>query len=776
MARHPENCYALTALPGSKANSRNLEVDRHSTSDDEAASDVDEPPDEGINFSKCQLKGPILSQFRTDCITKLPYQHTRQPSLLTQALLKTPDPSPSESEAPLLTSDGGMTSPTRTNTPSPPLPEMKDTGIILSSTKDLLRKTSPPGVRLSQSPPPKEVEKSKEQGVEAGLGRPRCITFACGGKNPSKPSEHGSTGGNADTLPPTDPPKRSCRLRFACPTKPTCATSRREDVGLKAPSDRLEPIRPNTPPSSRSLMPPESRPQHQDSVSIVANDQPDNALKVEDTQPSSTSTPSRKKLKRSEATRFHEFASSFDAEDDWIQEQPPQQEKITVHDTLRKENLIRRLTEEADEEALNDEVDQENDSYDNTNRLRSDDDDLESGCGSSDGGNETDDEGGFADSDPDSDHGSQYHFWTTGRTTAATSTDQVEHIRPMTHRVASVSSIESMMISPVDMSISQGQGKKRNRKARKRPAPPKMRPGTPDLPDSTDFVCGTLDEDRPIEAAYMSCLEERRRARHKAIPQDIDPSFPTSDMDEEDDDDEDDDLAGQTSDEPLWVTGRPDNSDEDYSTSVRRVIPRVKGKSPMPSPKHARSPAPLRRGMVLRSPPPHGLFGRSPVHKEPRFTHPKLKSPPSTRRASITLSPPRGGRHPHMIPSNLAQRPCLTHTTSLPRTPNPFWRQHRDSHGDESDEARSMTGSPKNSHVKGRHPHSRGPINIVRGLENKRKWRRERLYRQQVRHTGKEKERRCQPGQGAERMRELGLEMAGKGRGYCHPAVLVLSL
>lgn len=772
MPRHHEAGYMLTARQGSISNGMNFNGDKSLLGEDEAIADIDEPPDEGIYFPRYPPTGTHLPRFRNSYVTNLPSKQARQPSLLTQALLKNPDYTLSESDAPPLTSDGGMTSPTRTNTPSPPLPDLREAGITRTPTKDLSQFSGIADLRLSESPSQLTGEIPKECGVGAGLGRPRHITFACGGRRPSNPSDNVSSGCNTDTPRPQDPPKRSCKLRFNCPTRPSCTTSRNEDVGIKPSAKRLESVQSTTPPTTSASVLPQSGRQHRDSASTVTNVKQDNVPRPpEDSQPSNISAYSHKKPKRSEATRFHEFAPSFDVEDDWIQEHPPRQEKITVQDTLRKENLIRKLAEEADEEALEDEVDQKNESYHNTGSLHLDDEDLESEYGSSNGGNETDDEEGFADSDDDSDHGSQNQFWTSGITTAATSTDQLDHIRLMTHRVPSESSIESM-ISTSGHPPNQEPGKKRNLKGRHHQKPPKMRPGTPDLPDSTDFVCGTLDEDRPIEAAYMSCLEERRRSRHKAIPQDIDPSFPTSDFDEEGGDD-DDDSDTQASDEHIWVTGKPDNSDEDYSVSPRKAISRARAKSPMPSPKRQRSPAPPRRGLILRSPPPRCLFGRSPVHNRTPFMHQKLKSPPSSRRASITLSPQRDR---HMITSHLAQRPDLTHTTSLPRTPNPFWRQHHESHIYGSDETRSMSGSPKATRTEGQNIYRRGPINIVRGLENKKQWRRERCYRQQIRHTGKEKVRRCQPGKGAERMRELGLEIAGKGRGYCGRAKLVLSL
>merc|ERR1711964_317946 len=89
---------------------------------------------------------------------------------------------------------------------------------------------------------------------------------------------------------------------------------------------------------------------------------------------------------------------------------------------------------------------------------------------------------------------------------------------------------------------------------RLRRRPIKVRPGTPELPDSTDFVCGTLDEDRPLEAAYISCRELRKREKHIPIPQDIDPSFPTTDPEEEEDEVDDVEESQHSSDGPRWLT------------------------------------------------------------------------------------------------------------------------------------------------------------------------------------------------------------------------------
>jgi len=60
--------------------------------------------------------------------------------------------------------------------------------------------------------------------------------------------------------------------------------------------------------------------------------------------------------------------------------------------------------------------------------------------------------------------------------------------------------------------------------------------------------------------------------------------------------------------------------------------------------------------------------------------------------------------------------------------------------------------------------YTRGAIDIVKGLERKRQHRREKLLRKQNNRARKGgPERKPQPGKGAERMRELGLQMAGKG-------------
>lgn len=753
----------------SVSNSLGVSQEKLKSGEEELASDVDEPPDDRISFKR---QNTTQNQTST---SHMPILGDRKASLLTQGLLVSPSLTLlSDSEAPVLTSDGGMTSPTRTNTPSPPLPAPTHTGLA-----NIFAKEGAIGYRVDgpvpTSLPQEEETPAKPQNVmpEAPLGRRRCITFACGRQevrqgNPDQGTKT-EDNGNTSATKLADPPKRPCMLRFACPMKPLTEAVRNAKKADKAPEGII-----NNPPSPQPTgsmsIPGSTRRSHRDSESTIKNSSTTSASRSPKASRSRKPTTKSKKLDGSEATRFHEFAGSFIAEDEWTKEQTAYRQKITVNDTLRKENAIRRLGQEAEEEALEEDDDGEAESDENPDDLDNEDD-LNSDNGASDGGNESDDEEGFADSDDESDVDSRYQFWTSsGLTTAATSTDHVERIRPMTHRLHSDSSIDSMVIMEDKEQIKGGPVKRAGKSVRSRKAP-RMRPGTPDLPDSTDFVCGTLDEDRPLEAAYMSCLEERKRSRHRVIPQDIDPSFPTSDPEEGDDDSDDDknDFV-PASEEPTWIVGRPDNSDAEHSSSQRKRLSRRSTKSPIPSPKRLRSPAPSRRTAVHRSPPPRRLFGQSPHHTwAPALLQGKVKSPPSTRRTSLCVSPGQKGKGFNL--PHLAQRPHLTHTTSLPKTPNPFWGRHLESRNTEWDE--NSVGNPSKNGA--RDSHSRGPIDIVKGIERRRQRRREKFGRQHCRTTGKERERRCQPGKGAERMRELGLEMAVRCKGYGLKTELILS-
>lgn len=97
----------------------------------------------------------------------------------------------------------------------------------------------------------------------------------------------------------------------------------------------------------------------------------------------------------------------------------------------------------------------------------------------------------------------------------------------------------------------------------------------------------------------------------------------------------------------------------------------------------------------------------------------------------------------------------LTHTASLPRSPAPFNRRRPSiaSDVDEEDE---------DEETEQEKPYSRGAIDIIQGLEHKRLKRREKLYKHYWKCQDKKKGKQAypQPGKGAERMRQIGIECA----------------
>jgi hypothetical protein len=436
------------------------------------------------------------------------------------------------------------------------------------------------------------------------------------------------------------------------------------------------------------------------------------------------------KFEESEATRFHEFASSMDEDDEWVNRATDYKEKITLNDCMKKEIAIRRLGEEAEEEAEDEDDDDDLDLADDDSTVHdfSDDD-----------GNESDNEAGFAESDESDDDGSDYEFWAPSAAASDSNVPSIEVFPTTMERRASNTSFDSMtddhqkwLPAPVQRS-----GRRPSRTA---PRPIKMRPGTPNLPDSTDFVCGTLDEDRPLEAAYKSCIEQRRLSKQVMIPQDIDPSFPTSDPE--------------------------DNGDlEDISESALDsvVLEPTRGRADSPAGKASPRHSPKR---MVSPPPPSRRAGR---------TSPKrLKSPPPRIRAK-SPSPEKFElpddmpeiNSPHGVNiSHLVQRPHIVRTKSLPRTPNPFFTSMDKSHRWQG--IPPLIESPEREHSRTREPlHTRGPIDIVEGLEKKRQKRKEKFWRQHCRKAAKEQAvRRPIKGKGAERMKELGLEVAERCRAY----------
>ncbi|CZR66213.1 uncharacterized protein PAC_16114 [Phialocephala subalpina] len=731
--------------------------------DEELPADVDEPPDHRLK------RGPAHPDFHKSIVRP---QNERSESLLTKAFQKGPEPDTPQSDIRVatdltrrrsmmsnaslastaeLTSDGGLTSPARTNTPSPPIPGSTYTSFApYSFTSKPVLPTTLVAKADSVEPVRSEVigVSPKAQPAVETVVKKRCITFMCDGKKgiDSKPKPAvlavSQPAPITEKTPTEAPQPRKCTIKFACtgpkPSEKACkavatdvpqrqkpaetqksVTARSPSIPRKSPKPALSSSKSNTSRrTSHSPVAVRAKPKY-----IIADE---------------------KTLQLSEATRFHEFASEELQDDDWIRKDAdiPRDRKLTINDTLKMENAIRALGNEAEEEALEDEedddeedqVDNDSDENDSDDEDVEDDedefDDVEIGIDSSEDegsdGNETDNEAGFAESDDESDGEGEFSFWTLGR--KIHHHGQASIYRPSAHRTASTSSIDSL--NHMEPTV---------KKRRSRAMPMKLRPGTPELPDSTDFVCGTLDEDRPLEDAYVSCIAAKNAAKHKRTPQDIDPSFPTSDIeDEEDENDDIEDANG--SDEQVWLHGKFEESDNERygrrrSTTMRR-------KSPGHSPRRLHSPPP--KQTRHRSPPPRKLFGHSPR---------RLRSPP----------PPRHVRSPQASPTStraipfavLASRPGLTHTKSLPRTPNAFCRQYNAS--------RLAAANGNNMDAGDNDGFQRGAIDIVKGLEQKRQRRKEKLYQKECNRKKKgHGERRPQPGKGAERMRELGLLMAGK--------------
>jgi len=746
------------------------------SAEEEAVADLDEPPE------PLYTPPPAPLSLQHSSFTKYKPTFDCKPSLLTSALkpastTSSPiddqsDKSPSHglscvsvwSTPAELTSDGGCTSPgTRTSTPSPPLPSGMFHSIAPIFNNSNKSSELPVSIRVrdeevlgSVSNAPLAV--NPENTVEAVLGRKRCIMFACGQKeqkNTSEPPKKPS----APALQSEEPPKRTCTIKFACPTKistdgPTKnATPRARFVSPAPPARRKSPS-PRLPPKV-----------HRDSNATVRNHSPVSARKVPTVDQTHHSS-GNSDLARCEAYRFYEFASAEEEIEEWTQEVTCHRSRLTVQDTLKIENNLRKLGQEvADEEALEEDDEDDEDEDDaadlddeDDELLTEDDGDSDAYSDETDEGFRTDDEEGFAVSDGESDAGSDYNWWTPGASTVATSVEHLERLRlQKAQRAVSESSIGSLESREGHLKISDAPPKRRKSR------PVNIRVPSTELPDSTDFVCGTLDEDRPAEAIYMAALERRRAAKHKPTPQDIDPTFPTSDPELPDDEDEASEVEHGTGEGEV-LHGRMDPVDCDGRGRRKDLH---KKRSPLPSPRRFRSPATAKRAVYRspaptrravhrspapvkraahRSPPPRKLFGTSP--KQQQSPPPmRLRSPPPTRRSSLTPMAVRQRSAMSIRFGGLAERPALTVSASVPRTPitmrNPFDLDEDDTNADDMPIRRA--------------------IDIQVGLEKKRQRRRERLYRKQ--HCKGAKEKRPAPGRGAERMREMGLAAhAHKGK------------
>ncbi|KAI1426199.1 hypothetical protein F5Y12DRAFT_298608 [Xylaria sp. FL1777] len=735
--------------------------------DDEAAAEVDEPPDRvDLGSAQSQFKRavvPKIADHSESLLTKALHQPsedniknyyhvapTRRRSLNSNiSLASTTD----------LTSDTGFTSPTRTTTPSPPPPVISlaalDRGLLNAKPGIVGSDNSKRQSTLVQprSTPTQPYGENRDTTVEV-LRRKRCISFACGPKPEPKKSSSQPQPAESVSAVEEKVPRKTC-LKFACSIKtaPRTETPRQQqnlELSSIETSTKHKPASPST--SRKYRSPSASRGRYQRSPTPQAINQ--NPA----TRSSKYLTANANDL-NTESSRFHEFASDEPLQEDWIRQNLPSTcARLTINDTLRKENEIRRLGKEAEEEALEEEeeeeeaeeedddnddddgeeeIDLENEEDVDLNHVNEDDEDAaedEDGEGydarsddssddiASDGYN-TDNEIGFAESEDEDD--GELQLWTPSTGLALRlSNDTLICRRP------------SLPGEKSDSSSSEGANI--SKRIRERGRRIKFRPGTPELPDSTDFVCGTLDEDRVLEDAYISCMAVKRREKLHLIPQDIDPSFPTS---EPEDEEMQPHRRGHDSDEQLWIHGEL----EDIHHTRDQDGDHRKKKSGHTSPKRYHSPPPKTRG---RS--PRRLFDRH----SPR----RLVSPPPPGRLNSMRSPPaslvQAGRCQNAQFKTLAFRPGLTHTKSLPRA-SALFPQHI------KNQRRAVKPLEFGGHV-------RGAIDIVKGLEQKRQRRKEKFKEKYLqKHNNKARkgqlpQQRPQPGKGAERMREIGLLSAGK--------------
>ncbi|KAL9048936.1 MAG: hypothetical protein Q9162_007477 [Coniocarpon cinnabarinum] len=786
-----------------------------SISEDEHAGEADEPPDH-----------PSHSFAKT---TPAPAALSRRPSLLTKAL-HTDSESHDESLGFRSTFRRQTSRSSTCSTWSARTDLMSDEASISSPTSPQKTYSFPVGGVAGRSAEEKSAapHQSASTGhglnstgtspttvpaptIEQKLGRKRCIMFACGRQEQQKSTEPPISTSAPIEEPAPKPevaPKRPCALRFICPSK----LSSNESGPFKRPARHASPPPPKRTGSPSPLKQQRSRP-HRDSDTTVKNVSPQSMKKVPPMEPRRRAS---MELDREEPqeNRFYEFARRDSELDDWVKESTCHKSRLTVDDTLAKEHDIQKIGEEAEEEALEEE-ELEDDAPD------SDDDDQVS-----DAGFQTDDEEGFAESDDESDNDSDYDWWSARRSSPVQARMAPgDAIRlPAMHR-GSASSLNSLM-SPQRRDLPMMFAKS---KSKPKPKAIPIRAPSPELPDSTDFVCGTLDEDKPLEEAYVLSLEKRRLARQTTNrAQDIDPTFPDEPMDLEDEEEEDDFAAvgaqddehdilphGRLEDlhhhdeeddqpdeeprgrrrEPKYLPSSESSRGHPHSSTPRTAsVKRVKSPKPMRTPSRLKSPAPTvklaakrtkspmpasdcamkaaaaasakarsataKKGLRLCSPPPRALFGHSPRRmRSPPPT--KLKSPPPSRRGSpINVKPLAFGT------AFLGQRPQLTHTASLPRSPNPFAYKRApfaapapepESAGEEEDDEDTAKETPRLGY-------SRGAIDIVQGLEKKRLRRRQKFYEKYCRKEEKKRERgetrRPPAGKGAQRMRQVGIECA----------------
>ncbi|CAN8096312.1 unnamed protein product [Discula destructiva] len=785
MLRHtPHDCATSNVLAWSHS-AANVE----SAVDDEANPDADEPPD------LHPARPTMTPNFRRTTVVNKPKE--THASLLTRAL-QSADESDNTASMPSqrdiswtrrrsitsdisvtstadLTSDTGMSTSARTSSPSPRLravgfvPGLMDKhhGAPVQIAGSLSRRDlSAYSVRRPEAHPEPAVARETKDPVVQHTEKKRCISFACAAKPKSDaakalppapvPAPAPAAGCGQTATAGTPPPvhaKRPC-IKFACPAPPVRQSLQQ------------------TPPNRERLVAPKT--EDSGSVSTVVST-PATIRKARSpvTRRARPMTPRRLPLSPAPVQRkkkyitassdelqgeeyaFHAFASDRPVQDDWIRDEAAaHKSKLLIDDLLKKEDDFRRIAKEAEEEAEEEEAEDDEDADENAEEAEDDedeadddeetnvgeddeleenvedDDDDQSGYGSDDDfsdGYNTDEDLAFADSDDEEDDDLCLWTLTASASYMAQFSSATPVFRPSSFGGMSDSSVCSRKVNVV-------------RTKRSRQLSQLARPVTPELPDSTDFVCGTMDEDRPLEEAYATRLAARKLEKLRAIPQDIDPSFPTSDHEEDDDDDNGDVLHhSHDSGEPLWLHGEIEELHDERAGRRQR-------KSDV-SPMRHRSPPPPKR---YHSPPPKAR-GRSPRRLFDHSSPKRIKSPaPAPHLHSPMGTPVAHPGHGHALAfKSLAARPGLTHTKSLPRAS--YFPAHIKS-------GRRTKAGKDTAHV-------RGAIDIVKGLEKKRQRRKEKFHQKYCDRARKgqvPEKKRARVGEGAERMRELGLLSAGK--------------
>ncbi|KAK6536959.1 hypothetical protein TWF281_001166 [Arthrobotrys megalospora] len=637
-----------------------------STLDDEVAAEADEPSDN----CNCNLPARKLqhqeNMYKKQIVS--PGRSSRVDSLLTRAIISDSEPHSADNATSIYSRVGfrlprrGMSTTSTISTASMPSTAdlTSDAGDDSSSSE--LSSPSPRAVPMFALPirdtvtikthSDDELHKSTVQAdpneVTVALGRKRCITFAC----PTPVSRQ-----NSDCKPqvveePT--PVRRTTLKFACNVKDECKAPKRS--GSPPPSKFVH----RSPVLNATHLQPNAH-HRRDSASTIVDERqkaiPCKASPLVSSISSASSIP-----------RFYEFASSVDdSVHSWMNAPQFPSRLLKVDCLLEKEKQIRKLSEEVEEDEDEENNDDDEDAEDNDNLELEDEDEEDDGYkedeeddeyeiwSDSDDDNHSDDEEeeGFAESDDEED---------AFIPRAGTSIPDRKVDRPSCCRNTSDSSLASVHDRKSGLCSFQ-----RERRTHARP----IRPSTPELPDSTDFVPGTFDEDKVLEDFYLSCMEDRKSMNKVVRPQDIDPSFPEGGDDDEEEEEEE--------------AERPARRRRGSNVSIR-------------SPRG--SPTPNRR---LRSPPPmsrRGSRGMSPGKRRPSFT---------------AKSPPPQGRTGRLRFDLQANRASLARSTSLPRHGLCGRKKH----------CLSST-SPKPS--KAIPFRKRCALDIVKGLESKRMRRRENVY------------------------------------------------